>query len=136
MVEADPDVGAAMDILSFALYHENNQVIEDNSLPLADKRKRDEPVTPVGSDEENSDTEETNAKRQREEIESAPAVPTNLLNDAQQSIYEEVSKSLEGSVDIEEVCDHIEDRNLVKQAAQLLHDDGKIYISDGILHQV
>ena len=46
VAEADPDVAAAMDILSFALYHENTKVVgkEDanDASALGQKRQRDE----------------------------------------------------------------------------------------------
>ena len=108
-----------MDILSFALYHENNNVIDDKHPSLSDKRKRDEPVTPEGSDAEDHDTDGNKPKRQREE--SGPAAAYQVeLQDVKRSIYEEVSKSLEDSVNIEDVCNHNQYRSLVSRAVKSL----------------
>ena len=64
VVEAEPDVAAAMDILSFALYHENNQVIGENDVIATNKRQREEPDLTDTSDPEE---DENDPKRQREE---------------------------------------------------------------------
>merc|ERR1711865_630499 len=65
VVEADPDVAVAMDILSFALYHENNKVVDNPNDPTAaiiQKRRREElDVT------DTSDIEDNKAQRQRVE---------------------------------------------------------------------
>jgi len=83
VVEADPDVAAAMDILSFALYHENTKVVNGDDLnvvsPDLDKKRRrgeDEPDLADGS-EEGADAQ----RRRRSDDDdvgdpsSTPAVP-------------------------------------------------------------
>mmetsp|Transcript_19015 Transcript_19015/g.34389 ORF Transcript_19015/g.34389 Transcript_19015/m.34389 type:complete len:814 (+) Transcript_19015:235-2676(+) len=138
VVEADPDVAAAMDILSFALYHENNKVVDnpnDPAVALGQTREREEPDLT-----DTSDIEESDAKKQRVEDDStatsssAPQVGT--LADLKTSIYAEVSKSLEDSVSIDDICVHIEDRALVRQAIQSLEEESRVMHSEGEVYLI
>ena len=138
MVQADPDVAAAMDILSFALYHENNKVVDnpnDPAVALGQTREREEPDLT-----DTSDIDESDAKKQRVEEDgtatssSAPQVGT--LADLKASIYAEVSKSLEDSVSIDDICVHIEDRALVRQAIQSLEEESRVMHSEGEVYLI
>ncbi|KAL7537409.1 hypothetical protein ACHAXR_007802 [Thalassiosira sp. AJA248-18] len=137
VVEAEPDVATAMDILSFALYHENNKVVgEDASNEEAsagNKRQREEPIT------DSSDAEENDAQRQRVEDEdggAAAAPQEGSVADLKTAVYQEVSRSLEDSVSIDDICVHIDDRALVFQAINSLEEDGKIMQSEGEIYLV
>ena len=140
VVEADPDVAAAMDILSFALYHENTKVIGEDATTeptVGQKRQRDEPVT------DSSDIEGTDAQRQRLDEEgsgdtSSPAEPQgdNTLAELKAAVYAEVTRSLEDSIVLDDICTSVEDRALVAQAVQSLEDDGKIMQSEGEVYLI
>mmetsp|Transcript_34637 Transcript_34637/g.63966 ORF Transcript_34637/g.63966 Transcript_34637/m.63966 type:complete len:814 (+) Transcript_34637:258-2699(+) len=135
VVEADPDVAAAMDILSFALYHENNKVVENPNDPdpaLGQKRQLEEPDLNGAPGVEEHDT-----KRQRVEDADAPSVPKkNTLAELKREVYTEVSKSLEDSVTFDDICLHIEDRALVRQAIDSLEEDMRVMYSEGEVYLV
>ena len=138
VVEADPDVAAAMDILSFALYHENNKVVDNPNNPavaLGQTRDREEPDLT-----NTSDVEESDAKKQHMEEDntttssSAPQVDT--LADLKASIYADVSMYLEDSVSIDDICIRIEDRALVFQAIQSLKEESRVMHSEGEVYLI
>lgn len=141
MVEADPDVAAAMDILSFALYHENNNVIEENNETAASQKRQREEVTDSSDAEgQEEDEEEQNAKRQREDKLAALSAPSQAavdpLMELKQAIYTEVTKSLDDSIAVDDVCTDVNDRALVSRAIESLEADGKIMTSEGEIYLV
>ena len=97
VVEADPDVAAAMDILSFALYHENTKVIgegdSNDDTALGQKRQREDPeVTDA------SDVEENDAQKERVEGAGAADASSSLappgqdaLTDLKAAVYAKVT---------------------------------------------
>ena len=146
VVEADPDVSAAMDILSFALYHENNKVVgadntEASRAVVGQKRTREE-----GSDNDLTDSsdvdEEALLQRQRVVDDDDDANKSNSnasdkpLADLKVAIYAEVSRSLEDSISIEDICTNVDDRAFVARAVQSLEEDGKIMLSEGEVYLV
>lgn len=134
IVEADPDVAAAMDILSFALYHENNKVVEnphDPASALGQKRQRDNPDVTISSE-----YGEIDAQRRRVEDADASSIPQDAIAELKQAVYAELSKSLEDSVTIDDICVHIEERDLVLQAIQSLEAESKIMHSEGEVYLI
>ena len=125
-----------MDILSFALYHENNEVIDDIHQATQDrKRQRQEPVTD-SSDAEELDSDEKDPKRQAAITEtSTPAIDTGTM-EIKRAVYQQVSQSLEASVALEDICVDIDDREMVLQAVQSLEEDGKVLITAGEVYLV
>ncbi len=133
VVEAEPDVAAAMDILSFALYHENNQVIDENDVIATNKRQREEPDLTDTSDPEE---DENDPKRQREEDTSQEQGGKSLA-DLKRTIYEELSRSLEDSVAIDDIATTVDvDRDLVLQAIQQLEAESRIMQSGGEVYLI
>jgi predicted Rossmann fold nucleotide-binding protein DprA/Smf involved in DNA uptake len=134
VVEAEPDVAAAMDILSFALYHENNQVIGDKDVvPPGQKRQRD--VTNVSDPED----DENDPKRQRDEVASQEQGGNTTLAELKKTIYQELSRSLEESLAIDDIATTVDvDRDMVLQAIHQLEaeskimrsEDGEVYLID------
>ena len=135
VVEADPDVAAAMDILSFALYHENTQVIgENDEVAAGQKRQREEPDLTDTSDPEDDENDTT--KRQREEAASQEQ-GDNTLAELKQTIYQELSRSLEDSIAIDDIATTVDvDRDLVLQAIQQLESENRIMQSDGEVYLI
>ena len=141
VVEADPDVAAAMDILSFALYHENTKVVNGDDLnvvsPDLDKKRRrgeDEPDLADGS-EEGADAQR---RRRSDDDDVGDPSSTSAVSppggdafaDLKAAVYAEVSRSLEDSVAIDDICANVEDRATVARAIQSLEDDGRVMRSD------
>ena len=126
-------MAAAMDILSFALYHENNEVIDD--IHQGRKRQRQELVTD-SSDTEELDSDEKNPKRQAAVTEtSIPAIDTGMM-EIKRAVYQQVSQSLEASVALDDICVETDDREMVLQAIQSLEEDGKVLITAGEVYLV
>jgi hypothetical protein len=126
-----------MDILSFALYHENNKVIgedgNETSL-LGQKRRREEPDLT-----DSSDVDEEVLQRQRVDDKgvssnSNVASSDKTLADLKAAIYAEVTRSLEDSISIDDICTNVDDRALVARAVQMLEEDGKIMQSEGEIY--
>ena len=146
VVEADPDVSAAMDILSFALYHENNKVVgADNTeassrAVVGQKRPRMEDDNNDLTDSSDVD-EEALLQRQRvvdddDANKSNSTASDKPLADLKVAIYAEVSRSLEDSISIEDICTNVDDRALVARAVQSLEEDGRIMLSEGEVYLV
>jgi len=139
VVEAEPDVAAAMDILSFALYHENNKVVDnpnDQAAALGQKRHREDPAIT-----DTSDIEEHEGQRQRQGEDSTAALSAvapqvTALANLKASVYAEVSRSLEDSVSFDDICTGIEDRALVLQAIQTLDEEGRLMYTEGEVYLV
>ena len=129
VVEADPDVAAAMDILSFALYHENNEVIDEAQNALNRKRQRETPISD-SSDTEDAESAEKDPKRQAVSSEATSSAPDSGMVELKRTIYEQVSKASDGSVSVSNLCEATADRELVMQAVQSLEADGKIMLAD------
>jgi hypothetical protein len=142
VVEADPDVSAAMDILSFALYHENTKIVGDDanvvSPDLGQKRRRAEPDLTDSS-------EEGDAQRRRRADDDADDAPSpssaepkggDAFANLKAAVYAEVSRSLEDSVAMEDICANVEDRAMVARAIRSLEDDGKVMRSDGEVYLI
>jgi hypothetical protein len=129
-----------MDILSFALYHENTKVVVDDaakivSPDLSQKRRREEHEITDSSEE--SDTQR---RRRQDDVDSAPSSPPLQGGDAfanlKAAVYAEITRSLEDSVAIEDICANVEDRALVARVIRSLEDDGKVMHSDGEVYLI
>lgn len=140
VVEADPDVSSAMDILGFALYHENTKVVgegETNVVSpdlLGQKRRRGEPADITDSSDEGEaqrrrlvDGEGRGVTNDTPEVSNGGG---DALSTLKAAIYAEVTRSLEDSVSIDDICINIEDRTMVDQAIRSLEDDGKVMRSE------
>ena len=129
IVEAEPDVKAAMDILGFALYHENHQGQNNEervSTPdLKEDKKRSR--TEAESDDEEDDTRVTKQK----------ALSSSQSNniDLERRIWNEMTIN-DDSMPINDVCKDITDRQLVQNAIDELESKGKIVVSDGDLYLI
>ncbi|CAB9497810.1 licensing factor MCM3 [Seminavis robusta] len=126
-VEAEPDCRAAMDILSFALYHENNDTVDGAAPTASPSKKRPQEVS---EDEEgfveDESSESTDPKRQRVSADSLQSIKTLL--------WEEISK--EGDIALEDIGANFGDQDQVKAAIQALTDEGRIIVEDGTVFQI
>jgi DNA replication licensing factor MCM3 len=125
-VEADLDVSAAMDILSFALYHENNNNAPENRSETPDledqrpgKRMR-QSETDGGVLAENQ--EETVGPEQRNNLEIT-------MERLRTRIWHEL-RANDGNIAIEELCPG-EDRDLLLEVIRQLEDEEIVTVNDG-----
>lgn len=127
IVEAEPDCEAAMDILSFALYHENI----GTSKPMA--LIPEEPAAPAAvSDEDEgdsgveSDTEEPIAKKQRVDD------PDDALQKIKSQVWEQIMRS-DGAAEIDDLLPELE-RDQVEEALKALEVEGRIMMEEGLVY--
>ena len=143
-VEAEPDVAAAMDILSFALYHENNKVIaEDDAQRAGDEDiaalgKRDEPDLTDGSEGGDSPGKRRRTDGAGEDDSPEAEEPASAMSadDLKQAIYLQVSRDLADSVPLGSVMADNPDRAAVLRAVQSLEDDGRVMVSEDEVYVV
>ena len=136
-----------MDILSFALYHENKKVFgEDDAQKAGDEGalgKRDEPDLTDGSE----GGDDSPGKRRRTDgsgegdspdADSAEAPPVAAMSadDLKQAIYLQVSRELADSVPLSSVMADNPDRAAVLRAVRSLEDDGRVMVSEDEVYVV
>lgn len=121
VVDAEIDVAAAMEILSFALYHENTT------------GEVSRPITP--------DVEDAQNKRRRlmeSEDAIAPDV-SNAVNPSQvdsikQRIWRELQNSPDEGINTNELCMNVENRDLFNVALSRLEAEERVMIVDGMVY--
>lgn len=140
IVEAEVDCGAAMDILGFALYHENNQAPPTTEPNVNDSSSSDlpkRPLTPDSSvgehgDDPSEEEEGASAKRQRLDAEKDSDPRTAL----KRRIWEELTKAKDGMLAIEGLCQDVADREEVVAAISEMEEQKKLMVADSIVVQV
>lgn len=132
-MEADPDVKAAIDILSFALYHENHQTISDKLVPTNSqdrtlKRKR-------AKDGEVTDNETETA------VSLSPSPAPNqdqseFMRGIKERIWDEMNREGDGDIMMDKLCSDIQDRSLIQKALQEMEEDGRVMLGEGMVFQI
>jgi len=119
-VEAEPDVTAAMEILRFALYHEEDPSNREISteLPNVDKVMEDE----------NQADDSPVSKKARFETD----VDTNAMMKLKESIWNEITIA-EGDAEIDDICKDVKDRDAIMSALKEMEAEERIYLSDGFV---
>ena len=133
IVEAETDVAAAMDILSFALYHENINV--DNQRPATPdleeqgpaKRIRGADVTDLdASASANTSEESTNQGDNETSQGEGQDLKTRIWNEL---------RAADGAKPMNELCDQIEDRASIETSVKELENEQRVMIDeDGMVY--
>ena len=105
LVESEPDCSAAMDILAYALYHEQ---YDQNK-----KRKLDEFTS--------------------SDLPTVTTESSNTQGDISDRIRRTVSSLGETGISIDEICPDVVDRDTVQQILNRLEKEDRIMISDGLV---
>lgn len=130
IVEADPDCKAAIDLLAFALYHENNANLADGMIASSHnermddekrKRKRGE-IESISEEEEEEETKELSEKERMRRM--------------KERIWDELNKNGEGELALEKVCMDVEDRPMVKKALAEMEKDQRVMMGEGMVFQL
>lgn len=123
-VEANPDCERAMDILSFALYHDDKSSPDSAATAaiVSDDSMRDEPEE-TSEDNDNGDRPR---KRGRLDEEKDP------IRQLMSKIWEKIEKN-EGELSIADIEGNEKD---VQTAVDRLEREGRIVVSDGTLYHV
>lgn len=123
VVQAEPDCKVAMDILGFALYHENGGNVDGTTSK----------VDTVSDDESDSsvvgDIDESSNKRRRLDDEGRSS------NAIKARIWDEITAG-EGELPLEEACPTMDDRDSVMKAVDEMVDEGRVMVSDGIMYMI
>jgi DNA replication licensing factor MCM3 len=123
-VEAKPDCEVAMDILSFALYHENVKTIDSQETndDEGEQQLDSASMTPVAvSDASDSEDMEPPGKKQRTEDTLKLQVLAQITDN-------------DGEVNREDLCKGVEDREAVQQLVDSLVSDGLLEEVQGVLY--
>ncbi len=124
-VEAEPDVKVAIDIMAFALYHENHQTTEHDSRVSTPDLREDRKRTRM--DMEESDEEDDIRKQKQDSGSSSSDLVTR--------IWDELTAN-DDSMAIDDVCKDITDRSLVEKSIEELEMKDKVMTSDGSVYIV
>lgn len=128
-VEAEPDCEAAIDILNFALYHENNEAAK-----IGTQLSKIKEHVEISADEEELSEGDSGGSREskRSRLNDNGAL---ILKDLKGRLWEELSSK--GSFAIDEViCDEFGDRATVMEALNSLSNEQRLMISDGFVYQL
>lgn len=141
-VEAEPDCEVAMDILSFALYHENTNNVEE------DGNKKNDTAGDIPPAVSESDTEESGEEQQRPAEGSASKRPRlggddndSTLSSAQKLLQARLMSELnrnDGMMSVKEMMttgDPV-DAQAMQQAMDALSQQHKIDVTDGIVYSL
>ena len=135
-VEAEPDCAAAMDILSFALYHEEHRSASKTTNTSSSPR-RTQDVTPEGGPRKRARlTQEDEVQPGASDTATSDKenAGPNQADDMTMRIWNAVNEN-GGALTIENLGDPKEDPAL-QQALDALSRDGRIQISDGLVYTV
>ena len=126
-VEAEPDCQQAMDILSFALYHENGD--GGNTL------NEPSPAVAQVSDGEVEDGDDTNEFEPATKKRKSDLVgQDDPLQTLKRQLWDQVVEN-DGAVEFDSLCEDIE-RERVTTAMNLLIEEGRLMLSNGIVYQI
>jgi len=127
-VEAEPDVSTAMNILSYALYHETNIERADNQTPDSDVDSSGNVKRPQVSEAE-SDEEPLPPKRFRPDNEGED------FNSIKTRVMEQIKKVGEaGEIELVNICPDILDRDAIRTVVDNLENENRIMVSDGTIY--
>ena len=134
-MEADPDVKAAIDILSFALYHENHQSISDKLVPSNNSTDTDRSLKRKRVTDNETDT----AVSPSPSSSSSPAPnqsQSEFLRGIKERIWDELNRSGDGDIMMDKLCSHIQDRSVIQKALQEMEEDGRVMVGEGMVFQI
>jgi len=124
IVEAELDVAAAMDILSFALYHENINI--DNQRPNTPDLEEQKPG-------KRARTDATETEVSGEENKESDAQNTEV-KDLKTRIWNEL-RAADGAKPMDELCGDVQDRSSIDSVIQQLTDEQKVMADeDGMVY--
>jgi len=136
LVEANPDCIEAMDILSFALYHEN---INNTSTSGAQHDAGNVASSPPRLERDDGN----DAKRMRLDTpedsitaRADGAADTGTGMDIATRIWKEVVSTDGGGMELKSICSDITDRASVRSAVEMMAKKDKVMISEGMVYQV
>jgi len=121
-VEAEPDCAVAMDILGFALYHENNSdTTSTSSLEPANPNDGEQLMSAMRDDDDDS----TQSNKRARVGDSDADVARKL----KERLWEELRKA-DDVVTINDLCSDVQDRDAIMTALKSMEEDERVMISE------
>lgn len=130
-VEASPDCEVAMDVLSFALYHEDGESKQSNDRADEEETTQQQELgvvevsdegeaSDMDADQKEADLSEPSSKRQRTE---ASSEEDQLKSQILQAIA-----GNEGSLSMDEICTDVSDRDQIAKTVAALATENKVVV--------
>lgn len=120
IVEAETDVAAAMGILSFALYHENNSDDQRPDTPDLEDPRGGKRMRIEGTEKENVVSSEEQAVAER-------------VEDLSTRIWNEL-RAADGAKAVDELCTEVQDRSAIEAVIRQLTEEQKVMSEDGMVY--
>ena len=132
IVEAEPDCSTALDILSFALYHDNNHNGNNHSSNVLDSKNR--PQTPDLLEKDAQDESDSLQEKQKKRMRVGE--DTSRRVDISTHIWDTLNRSGNGEISLTELYEIDFGRSEILQALETMENDGRIMTSDGKVYQI
>jgi DNA replication licensing factor MCM3 len=117
-VEAKPDCEVAMDVLSFALYHDDGEQHNYEGEPQSEETPQSVEVSDDGEGESDTDGLEPISKRQRtDDVSDEDRLKSRILM--------ELAKN-DGYMTLDDICQDVDDRDEITNSIESLAAEGKI----------
>ena len=130
-VLAEPDCEVAMDILGFALYHENSHNVTGDSAPPPVSREQSRPLVSDGgeSDEDSNVQQPSPNKRQKIDPEN------DSSSDLRSKLWEALTQN-GGVLNLSEIGPEMGEQEAIRAAFEVLQNENRVMISDDEVYQV
>ncbi|CAJ1953617.1 unnamed protein product [Cylindrotheca closterium] len=143
-VEAEPDCKVAMDLLSFALYHEHGEAVHGLNSPKHEGVSEDDDAastTPVAvsdsSEVEEADLDPPASKKQKTATTTSTSTSASTVNqeELRSRVFAEIQMH-DGEIKMEDLCTDLEDREDLEELIDSLVSDGRLHKDDGVLYMM
>jgi len=125
IVEADPDCRVAIEVLGFALYHENNN-----------HNIRDQQTHPeITENRDKIEADHFNIKKRKIHSLETNSSTEEIMRNLKEKIWNELRENDEQIV-LEKICSDIDDRKLVNDTLGEMEKDGKVMMAEGMVFQI
>jgi len=142
-VEAEPDCEKAMELLSFALYHESNtqdQSNGDNVGEDVNNKRKDDDTPRLDMDEDPDATPKKRMRLDDDEEDTNTTTDTTSqkkqLEDLSSRIWQEISTAEGGIAVVSNICADVTDRKLVETALKQLENGNRIMLDGNDVYLV
>ena len=132
IVEAEPDCSTALEILSFALYHDNNHSGSNHASKILDSHNR--PQTPDLLEKDAQDESDNLQEKQKKRMRVGD--DTSRRIDIFTHIWDTLNRSGNGEIPVTALYENDSDRAEILQALETMENDGRIMTSDGRVYQI
>jgi len=140
VVEAEPDCTVAMDILGFALYHDNEHNVAGNktdkrSAEVSETEGEDGDTSSEGDDSSPNKKQRLDQQDEQEPTSTSSSLSSSSKEKLKTQVWDEL-ESQDGELALDQACADVTDRDMIMEAVQELVKEEKLMLSDGMLYQL